>query len=196
LKNIGILLFNNIDLLDITGPFEVFSLARTSDNEKLFYLFPVSQTKEVVTTWSGFSIIPLYDFNDCPKMEILLVPGGIGTRTEINNNKLIRFIKNVYPHVELVLSVCTGALLLAKAGLLKGLKVATHHTAVDLLLKLEPTSLIEKTKRYVDNGKIVLSAGISAGIDMSFYIIKRLYGREMAEQIAEHMEYDMKPELS
>jgi len=192
LKNIGILLFNNIDLLDITGPYEVFSLARTDNKEKLFNLFTFAQTKEAVTTWSGFSIVPLYGFDDCPKMDILLVPGGIGTRTEISNDKLIQFIKDTYPHVELVISVCTGALLLAKAGLLKGLKAVTHHTAINILPELEPTAIIAETERFVDNGKIILSAGISAGIDMSFHIIKRLCGKKMAEQIAKHMEYDIK----
>jgi transcriptional regulator GlxA family with amidase domain len=195
MKNTGILIFNNIDLLDIAGPYEVFSLARTADNESLFNLFPVAQTKEVVATWKGFSIIPKYDFNDCPDMDILLVPGGLGTRTEINNDKLVRFIKTVFPHVELVLSVCTGALLLAKAGLLKGLKVATHHAAVDLLRKTEPAVIMAEKERYTDNGKIILSAGISAGIDMAFYTIKRLYGQEMAEQIAGHMEYDMQRDI-
>ncbi|MBN1798589.1 MAG: DJ-1/PfpI family protein [Spirochaetales bacterium] len=189
MKNIGILLFDNIDLLDITGPYEVFSLARTEDNQNIFKLSTVAQTKQAISTWSGFNITPVYCFSDFPKPDILFVPGGIGTRTEIGNNALIQFIKDIYPHIELVISVCTGALLLAKAGLLKGLRATTHHSALNLLSELEPTASIEKTERYVDNGKIILSAGISAGIDMSFYIIKRLYGKEMAKQVAEHMEY-------
>jgi transcriptional regulator GlxA family with amidase domain len=189
LKNVGILLFNNIDLLDITGPYEVFSLARTEDNQNIFKLCTVARTKQAITTWSGFTIAPVYCFADFPKPDILFVPGGIGTRTEIDNHTLIQFIRDIYPHVELVISVCTGALLLAKAGLLKKLRATTHHSAFNLLSELEPTAIIDKTERYVDNGKIILSAGISAGIDMSFYVIKRLYGKEMAEQIAEHMEY-------
>ena len=85
MKNIGILLFNNIDLLDITGPYEVFSLARTDKNESIFKLYTIAQTKQVVSTWSGFKITPSYCFADFPQPDILFVPGGIGTRNEINN---------------------------------------------------------------------------------------------------------------
>jgi transcriptional regulator GlxA family with amidase domain len=121
----------------------------------------------------------------------LLVPGGQGTRKEMNNPVLINWIKDSFNHLELLLSVCTGALVLAKAGLLEGLTATTHHSAIETLKKAAPNTKISKNERFVDNGKIILSAGISAGIDMSFYVVEKLVGKDAAKETSKHMEYNL-----
>jgi len=111
----------------------------------------------------------------------------------MNNPTLINWIKEGSEKAELVLSVCTGALLLANAGLLEGLKATTHRSAIELLKKVAPNTTIQSNKRFVDNGKIILSAGIATGIDMSLYVVAKLLGKEQALQTAQYMEYNWKP---
>ncbi len=113
----------------------------------------------------------------------------------MNNPVLINWIRDCSQKAELVLSVCTGALLLAKAGLLEGLSATTHHTAIELLKDLAPDATIQTDKRFVDNGKIILSAGVATGIDMSLYVVARLLGKDQALQTAQYTEYNWKPEL-
>lgn len=118
-----------------------------------------------------------------------LVPGGIGTRKVINNELMIEWIRRTADDAELVLSVCTGALLLGKAGLLDGLEVTTHHVAYDLLRAIVPDGTVHEDRRFVDNGKILTSAGITAGVDMSLHVVQRLCGPVVAAATAKHMEY-------
>ncbi len=186
----GVLLFENVELLDFAGPYEVFSLAGKRDNKKLFSLFTVAESDKAVRTSNGVTVIPDYTFGNAPEINILLVPGGTGTRTEMHNDRTIEWILGLFLSLEHLLSVCTGALVLAKAGLLDGLDVTTHHAAVDLLRQTAPEAKIVTGRRVVDNGKVVLSAGISAGIDMSFYFISKNISYEEARSIATHMEYD------
>ncbi len=194
-RNVAILIFDDVELLDFTGLFEVFSVAGRQDNSKPFNVYTVAEKSAPITTRNGLSVNPQYTIQDCPQPGILLVPGGQGTRREINNAVLIDWIKHCSQKAELVLSVCTGALLLAKAGLLEGLKATTHHTAIELLKELAPNTTIQTDKRFVDNGKIILSAGIATGIDMSLYVVARLLGKDQALQTAQYIEYDWKPEL-
>ena len=127
-------------------------------------------------------------------MEILVVPGGWGTRQQMINPTIIQWIKESAAKAELVLSVCTGALLLAKAGLLAGLSATTHYAALELLRQNAPNTTVISDRRFVDNGKIILSAGISAGIDMSLHVVARLLGKEEALETARYMEYDWRHE--
>src|SRR5436309_12693129 len=120
---------------------------------------------------------------------ILVVPGGWGTRQQINHAPVIEWIKATADRAELILSVCTGALLLAKAGLLDGLSATTHYSALDLLQEVAPSTLVRRDQRVVDNGKIVTAAGISAGIDASLHVIERLLGNTIARETADYMEY-------
>jgi transcriptional regulator GlxA family with amidase domain len=119
----------------------------------------------------------------------LLVPSGQGTRKEMHNSVLIDWIKQASSQAELVLAVCTGALLLAKAGLLDGLEATTHHGAIELLREVAPRTTVHADRRFVDNGQVICSAGIAAGIDMSLHVVGRLLGREVAERTARQMEY-------
>jgi transcriptional regulator GlxA family with amidase domain len=138
------------------------------------------------------SVNPRYTIDNCPKPDILLVPGGFGTRREMNNQTLIDWIKETATDCELVLSVCTGALLLAKAGLLEGLSATTHFGAIDLLREIAPNTTVQPDKRFIDNGRVIVSAGVSAGIDMSFYVVGKLLGKDVARETAYYIEYDLK----
>jgi transcriptional regulator GlxA family with amidase domain len=129
-------------------------------------------------------------FADCPPAEILLVPGGLGTRRELTNDSMIEWIKKRAADAELVLSVCSGSLLLAKAGLLEGLTATTHHGALAELSAISACVTVDDAKRFVDNGKVITSGGISAGIDMSLHVVARLLGHDQAAETAHYMEYE------
>jgi transcriptional regulator GlxA family with amidase domain len=189
-RNVAILLFDEVEVLDFGGPFEVFSVAGRRDHRDLFNVFTVAENAGPVLARNRLSINPHYSIRDCPTPEILVVPGGYGSRREMHNPKLIDWIKHTARNAELVLSVCTGALLLAKAQLLEGLSATTHHGAFDLLEEIAPNTKVQRAQRVVDNGKVILSAGISAGIDMSLYVVAKLHGIEQARETAAYMEYD------
>jgi transcriptional regulator GlxA family with amidase domain len=189
-RNVAIMIFDDVEVLDFCGPFEVFSVTFDDDRNRLFNVYTVAQNDAPVLARNGLSVNPKYTFENCPKPDIFLVPGGQGTRTEVNNPVVLDWIRSHEPDAELVLSVCTGALLLAKAGLLDNLQATTYHTAFDLLQNLAPTATLRPGERFVDNGRIVTSAGVSAGIDMSLYIVAKLHGVEQANKTASQMEYE------
>ena len=190
-RNLAILLFDDAEVLDFCGPFEVFSVASNQCEPASFNVMTVAE-KVPIAARNGLSVNPDYNLATCPKPDILLVPGGLGTRREIDNEPLIEWIRNTATDAELVLSVCTGALLLGKAGLLDRLETTTHHVAYDLLREIVPSCTVHEDRRFVDNGKVITSAGISAGIDMSLYVVERLLGGEIAKATARQMEYEFK----
>jgi transcriptional regulator GlxA family with amidase domain len=189
-RNLAILIFDDVEVLDFCGPFEAFSATGQNERPRPFNVSIVAEQMRPISARNGLSVNPRYTITDCPSPDIILVPGGQGTRREMHNDVLIDWIKQQAGHVELVLSVCTGALLLAKAGLLDGLEATTHHSAIDLLRDVARQTMVHTDRRYVDNGKIILSAGISAGIDMSLYVVSRLLGEEQARATARQIEYD------
>jgi transcriptional regulator GlxA family with amidase domain len=189
-RNVAILMFDDVEVLDFAGPFEVFSVtSQLSKGERPFAVSTVAVHPGAVNARNGLSVNPDSTISDCPPPDILIVPGGQGTRKLIDNSAVINWIKDCAPTAELVLSVCTGSLLLAKAGLLEGLEATTHHQVLDLLKELAPNTTIIENQRFVDNGKIITSGGIAAGIDMSLHVVGKLLGTAQAEQTAEHMEY-------
>lgn len=189
MQNVAILLFDEVEVLDFCGPFEVFSVAAHTVKPAAFNVATVAQKPGPITARNGLSVNPRYHFGNCPTPQILLIPGGQGTRSEVNNVALLEWIRETAASAELVLSVCTGALLLGKIGLLDGLEVTTHHGAFDLLRQVAPRASICPDRRFVDNGRILVSAGIAAGIDMSLHVVARLLGTETARKTAEYMEY-------
>ena len=193
-RDVAILIFDDVEVLDFCGSFEVFSVAGREDDSKPFTVYTVAENSGPIMARNNLSVDPQYTIMDCPQSHILLVPVGYGTRREMYNILLIDWIKGRSQEAELVLSVCTGALLLAKADLLEGLAATTHHSAIELLKEVAPNTTIQGTRRIVDNGRIILSAGISAGIDMSLYVISKLLGEEQALKTAQYMEYDWKRE--
>lgn len=194
-RNVAMLIFDEVEVLDFCGPFEVFGVAGLrSTGERPFYVYTIAEKSEPVSARNGLSINPNFTLADCPQPDILLVPGGWGTRRVIHNEALVNWVREQAGHVELVLSVCTGALVLAKAGLLEGLSATTHFQALNELRDLAPNTTLCLDQRYVDNGQVVLSAGISAGIDMSLYVVARLLGEEQANETARYMQYDYWPQ--
>jgi transcriptional regulator GlxA family with amidase domain len=192
-RNLGILLFDDVEVLDFCGPLEVFSVASRFVDPPTFNVVTIAETAKPVLAHGGLSVNPQYRLDDAPALQILLVPGGQGTRRELHNVPLIDWIRAKSQAAELVLSVCTGALLLAKAGLLDGLEATTHHGAIDLLRQVASRTTIHTDRRFVDNGRIICSAGIAAGIDMSLHVVERLAGQEVAAQTAGQMEYPWTP---
>lgn len=191
-RNVAIMIFDDVEILDFCGPYEVFGVSRDYQDAKthLFNVYTIAEKDAPVITANGMSVNPAYTLENCPKPDILLIPGGNGTRREMNNTHITGWVAELAPQTELVLSVCTGALILANAQLLEGLSATTYHTAFDLLQELEPNVTLKRGERFVDNGHVVTSAGISAGIDMSLYIVARLHGIEQARWTAAHMEYN------
>ena len=192
MRNAAIFIFDEVEVLDFCGPFEVFAVTGARNADKPFNVFTVAENSSPITARNGLSVNPNFTFADCPQADILIIPGGYGTRPLMNNQVVLEWIKAQSQHAEIVMSVCTGALLLAKAGLLEGLAATTHWGAMDLLREVAPHSIIQPDKRFVDNGRVMLWAGISAGIDLSFHIVEKLLGREVAKETAKWMEYDWK----
>lgn len=152
----------------------------------------VSQTGEMVTARNGLKVYPDFSFGNAPQFDILVVPGGTGAReTEMHNVKLITWIQDRMGDVQIMSAVCTGALLLAKAGLLNGKRATTHWGSYARLESEFPRVLLQRNVKFVDEGVIVTSGGISAGINMSFHIVKRLVGSDIARETARRMEYDI-----
>jgi transcriptional regulator GlxA family with amidase domain len=192
-RKLAILLFNEVEVLDFCGPFEVFATTGQRTGEGDFRVYTVAEKPEPIVARNGLSVNPTYTFADCPRPDILLVPGGRGTRREMNNPVVLDWIRGQFDGLELLLSVCTGALVLAKAGLLDGLSATTHFRAFEELRAVAPNTTLLPEERYVDNGKIILSAGVSAGIDMSLYVVARLHGAEKAAETARHIQYEYWP---
>jgi transcriptional regulator GlxA family with amidase domain len=189
LRTLAILLFDDVEALDFCGPFEVFSVANRFTDPPAFNVLTVTERASPVVTRGGLSVNPQHRLSDCPQPDVLLLPGGQGTRREMHNPALLDWIKEASVKAELVLSVCTGALLLAKAGLLDGLEATTHHGAIDLLRQTAPRTMVHADRRFVDNGRVVCSAGIAAGIDASLHVVGRLLGQEVAQKTSKQIEY-------
>jgi len=190
---VGILLFNEVEVLDFAGPYEVFSIASYADSEeKLFAVSTIAEQKKLISARNGLQVMPdksLADLKD-DELDILIVPGGRGaSEIEINNSKLIEWLKNQSQQVKIMASVCTGAFLLAKAGLLDGKEATTHWSAIERLQKDFPEVKVQSYIKYVDEGNIVTSAGVAAGIDMSLYLLKRLFDEDLASYTSRRMEF-------
>lgn len=188
-RNVAIFIYENVEPLDFVGPFEVFISG--SNRGKDFKVYTVAENDCPVKALGDLSIIPAYTIASCPKPDILVVPGGWGSRKEMLNETITTWIREISNDVEILLSVCTGALILANANLLDGLKVTTNRSAIHELRSIvsDATEILEEV-RYVDNGKIILSAGVSAGMDASLYVIEKLLGENRAANSANIMEYD------
>ena len=194
--NVGILIFDEVEVLDFAGPFEVFSRtrllkgaeSRRSNDSAPFNPFTVSIDTKPLTATGGLKIIADYTFNNFPKIDILIVPGGYGTRTLLNNEILLKWIKAVSDKANITASVCTGSLLLAKAGLLEGKRATTHWGAIEALKSISKDIHVISDRRVV-NDEIITSAGVSSGIDMAFMIVENLYGEQVASDTSKYIEF-------
>jgi len=189
-KNVALLLFDNVEVLDFAGPFEVFAVADELRDHTAFNLCTVGLTRGTVRAVNGLKVLADYTLEDCPAPDVLLIPGGAGTRKLLNQPALLEWLRIKSRTAEIVASICTGALVLGKAGLLDGLRVTTHHKCLDELRAAAPTAIVDPSRRFHDNGKFCTAAGISAGIDLSLHLVARLLGPEAADSTASHMEYE------
>ncbi|KAJ9458379.1 Isonitrile hydratase [Diplonema papillatum] len=185
--HVGILVYENAEVLDFSGPFEVFATAARFDEK--FRPSLISEEGGAVKARAGFTVVSQYSIADHPPIDVLLVPGGVHL-PQLSRPKVIDWIAEQARSVPIVASVCTGAFLLAKAGLLDGLTVTTHWDDIAGLQEMFPKMKVEADRVYVDNGSRVTSAGISAGIDMSLHLVRRLGGAELAQKTARVMEYN------
>lgn len=191
-RSVAILLFEGVELLDFAGPFEVFSAARLAPDsrDRLMSVFTVAEDTRPVRCANGLVVHPDYTLSTCPRSDILVVPGGRGTRSAVERAGLIEWIRGRAEQAELITSVCTGSFLLAKAGLLAGLPATTHWGSIDRLRLDFPNVDVQENVRWVDAGRVISSAGVSAGIDMALHVLARLYGPETATATARGIEYD------
>ena len=189
MKNAGILVFNNIELLDFAGPYEVFSVTGELSGNKLCRTFIVEEHGEIVKSVNGLKVIPDYSFADSPDIDILIIPGGAGSKEIMENESIINWVLLKNEKSEVTYSVCSGSRILGRAGLLDNIEYTTHHEVIDDMLKIAPKGLLRENMRFTGSGKIFSSAGISAGIDLSLHIVERLFGRDIMERTKAYMEY-------
>ena len=177
--------------MDFAGPFEVFSLANRSGNA-LCNVSTVSGTLETIKARNGQKVTPDTTFFNHPNFDVLIIPGGYGARElEIKKPDTLQWIKSQKAKVSIIASVCTGSLLLAECGLLDGRRATTHWMRLDRLENEYPKVEVIRGVKFVDDGDIVTSAGISAGINMSFHLLARLFNIDIAKSVARDMEYDI-----
>jgi transcriptional regulator GlxA family with amidase domain len=194
--NVGVLLFEGVAVLDVAGPFEVLTRARLepgvesrhTEDDALFDVFTVAKTGEPVTATGGIVIVPRHSFADAPRIDLLLVPGGFGTRPVLQDAETIDWIRRTAASAQRTASVCTGALLLARAGLLDGRRATTHWGAFGLLTSLAKDVTVDREARFVDDG-VMTSAGVASGMDLALHIVETLFGRAVADETARYIEY-------
>lgn len=200
-RNVAILIFDDVEVLDFAGPFEVFSVTGKRDGSDPFNCYTVAQKAPVIAR-NNLSVNPHHLLASCPDPDIIVVPGGggyhgdgtpFGTRREMYDQTVLAWLRKYHSRAEVTLSVCTGALVLASAGLTRGLDATTHHGAFGALRETDPSPEVYENRRVVESGKFVFSGGISAGIDASFYLVAKLLGVVAAQETAAYMEYDWRP---
>jgi transcriptional regulator GlxA family with amidase domain len=194
---VGILIFDQVELLDVAGPFEVFSVTRLNEREKgegewsssPFRVILVAEKLDQVSTIGGLRLSPDVSIDTCPNLDLLIIPGGWGTRKEVNNHKIIKWIADRSVESKITASVCTGSSLLGKAGLLDGRESTTHFQAFDFLRQSAPNTKIREDVLFTLTEPIFTSAGVSAGIDLALRIVSHFFGEEVGMATARHMEY-------
>ena len=198
--NVAVFIFDDVEVLDFAGPFEVFSRtrlvpgveSRRQTESAPYNVFTVAERREPILATGGLRVTPEYDFAAAPPIDVLVVPGGWGTRKLLEHPSVLEWIQKTASGARLVSSVCTGALLLARTGLLRGRRATTHWASLDLLATMDPTVKVERAVRFVQDGPMT-SAGVSAGIDMALAVVEGMYGKEVATDTARYMEYVSRP---
>lgn len=190
-KNIAILIFDDAEVLDFAGPFEVFSVTSQLNNYETFNVFTVSKTGKPVRAVNGLIVHPDHSFINHPGIDILIISGGQGTGKLTEDKELLEWVKMIQSKNELTLSICSGARILGKLGLLDNKPFCTHQSVYKNMEEIAPLGIPQKEKRFVQSDeRIYTSGGISAGIDLSFHIVEKILGKESARNTANYMEYE------
>jgi len=195
-RSVGIVIFEDVEVLDFAGPYEVFSRtrleagpeSRRSDESAPFDVRVVAPMPAPLRATGGLRVVPDHGFEDAPRLDVLVVPGGFGTRPLLEDDGALAWIDERARQAELVTSVCTGALLLARTGHLRNRRATTHWGAYDRLAALDPTIDVRRGERVVVD-RTITSAGVAAGIDMAFGVVERLCGADVADETARYIEY-------
>lgn len=184
-----ILIFEEVEVLDFAGPFEVFSVTSQLSDYRLLDVTVVGKNSNTIIAKNGLKIIPDTDIHQVFHADILVLPGGDGSKKVIGDRELLDWIKNITENSSFCMSVCSGARILAKLGYLDGKEFATHQSVYDDVLKIANDAIPKKSSRFVDLGKIMTAAGISAGIDLALHVVEKTFGRDLMRKTAEYMEY-------
>ena len=192
-RSIGILLFDGVEELDAVGPWEVLAFWTQSFPDDGWAVTTFSRDGRPVTAAKGLVLTPQHSYDTVPALDVLLYPGGRGTRPHLRDEEQLSWVRKQRERVELLTSVCTGSLVYAAAGLLAGRPATTHHANTDELMALDPSIDLQPAARYVDDGDIITSAGVSAGIDMALHLVVRLAGADRARQVRSGIQYDPEP---
>lgn len=187
--NIGIYIYDDAEVLDFSGPFEVFSTAsRFMKKKEKFNVFLVSEDNRAVKARGGFNVLAQHSFSDCPNLDVLIVAGGVHTE-EMKKQNVLDWIKEQSKKAHLTASVCTGVFILAAAKVVKKQTVTTHWEDIQDLKESFPKLKVKKNKRWIDEDTVVTSGGITAGIDMSLYLVSKLHSKQLAKDTAKQMEF-------
>ena len=191
---VGILVFPDVEVLDFCGPFEVFSATRLDESQRReqtspFEVVLVAPSMEQIKATGGLRVLPDHDLQNCPQLDLLVVPGGWGTRSLVNDERVVKWIRAQASGAELIASVCTGSFLLGEAGLLEGRRATTHWQSLDRMEQTFPSITVVRDQHVVEEGSIYTSAGISAGIDLALRVVAKVHGEAIARATSRYMEY-------
>lgn len=189
-KNVGIFIFDDAEVLDFAGPFEVFSVTAQLNDHKPFNVFTIAKTKENISAVNGLKVLPDYSIKDHPPIDLLIVAGGQGTRIIMKDAQILAWIRRIYEESELTLSICSASRIFGALGELDGKNYSTHQDVYDHMSEIAPKANPQKDNRYTrTSDKLFTSGGISAGIDLSFHVVANLLGKNTARKTAQYMEY-------
>jgi transcriptional regulator GlxA family with amidase domain len=191
--SVAIVLFEGVEELDVAGPWEVLAAWATQYPDDGVSVFTVADTGELVLCAKGLRIAPDHTWETAPAIDVLVYPGGAGTRRELADQEVLERLRGLREGGTLMTSVCTGALVYAAAGLLRDRPATTWWGSLEMLAELEPTVEVRPDDRFVDSGEVVTAAGVSAGIDMALHLVARLHSVERAREVRRYIQYDPEP---
>jgi transcriptional regulator GlxA family with amidase domain len=195
-RNVAIVLYEGVEVLDFSGPAEVFAAAAGfagTGEQAAFRTYTMGVTTDAILSQGFVRVVPEFSIDDAPKPDVIVLPGGSSGRLT-NDSTFMAWATKAMQDAEVTLTVCTGAFVAAKAGLLDGQVATTWYDAIDRLRQAAPKATVQEGRRFVDNGRIVTTAGVSAGIDGALHVVARLLGRSAADRTARYMEYHWSPE--
>jgi transcriptional regulator GlxA family with amidase domain len=194
-KHIGIVLFSQVEELDAIGPWEVLSAWTRYFPQDGYTVLCLSRSGGLVQCAKGLTVQAQHSFDDAPPLDVLIYPGGQGTRPQLHDDAQLDWVRRQRSTASLMTSVCTGSLVYAAAGLLSHRPATTHWASLELLAELDPTIDVRREERFVDDGDIITASGVSAGIDMALHLITRLAGPDRARQVRRYIQYDPAPPI-
>ncbi len=190
IQNVGILVFNEVEVLDFCGPYEVFSIANECRTRKIFDIQLISTDDVNLKGRNKFKFEADFTIESHPSLDILIIPGGPGTRQQECNTRLIQWLENQFQNLKYLLTICTGARIIAHTTFIQDAVITTHWNSLKELKQINPDINVVDNVRYTDNGKILTSAGVSSGIDLCFYFLEKHFDRNLSKNVAKYIEWN------